>query len=104
MNISLDNDRPELQSLVLRWRKSIGCVIQNVGPVVEDVTLYEELTSRRQRFFKHIYLKSKSVCSASQSSGFESSNSIQDVWFILRFVRWPRLLWCIPDSDAKYCR
>ena len=48
IKISLDNEKPELESLVLRWRKSIGCVIQNVGPVVEDVTLYVELTSRRQ--------------------------------------------------------
>ena len=46
----LNIDKPELESLVLRGRKSIGCVVKNAGPVVEDVTLYEGLISRSQRY------------------------------------------------------
>ena len=101
----LNIDKPELESLVLRGRESIGCVVKNAGPVVEDVTLYVRGVNIKQtKILEQIYLESKSIRSSSQSAGFKASNSVQDVWFILRFVRRPRLLGSITDSDTKYCR
>ena len=49
-SLNTDRDRPELKSLVLRWRESVGRAIKNIGSIVEDVTLYESLISRRQRY------------------------------------------------------